>query len=411
MNKPSITCPGCTCLCDDIEVVGTGDLKIVNACELGNEWFKRNLHDASQPVEHRVDGKAVTLDAAIDTARDILNNASAPLVCGLENLSVNAQQEAWKLAESIRGTIDTSLHCHGRASMFSLQKHGKVTATIGEVANRSSLIVFWFCDPVRTHPRLLERLGRGGKRVIVIDETKTATAKQADQFIRLPANEASTALMLVNAIVNEKSVDLTEVSSSGIDEKTLQSLAIELVSSNYGAICYGHTTDDSQFDPAADQLALLVRTLNLKTRFVSLALRRDGNAQSAENVIAWSSGYPFAVNYARSMPRFNGNEYAAESLLANAECDAVLLGPTSQEDFSQMCEAASAHLSRIPTIELTTSGGVKSAAKVVIGIAAAGIDASGDHCRLDDVALPLTKIVSSERPAAVDVLRSLVASM
>ncbi len=407
MIKPSVTCPGCTCLCDDIEVVDSDKLKIVNTCRVGSEWFSRNLLDAANPVKHQVDGKTATLESAIDSARDILQNASAPLVCGLENLSVDAQQATWKLAEAVRGTIDTSLHCRGRASMFSLQKHGKVTATIGEVANRSSLIVFWFCDPVKTHPRLLERLGRDGKRVIVIDAAATATAKEADQFIRLPVHEANAALMLLNAFVNDKSIDLSGLAAYEIDEDTLQSLATELVSSNYGAVCYGHTDHDSQFDPATDQLALLVRTLNLKTRFVSLSLRQDGNAQSAENVIAWSSGFPFAVNYARSMPRFNGNEFSAASVLSKAECDAVLVGPIDANDFDRLPELALAHLNRVPVIELTTGSGVIETAKVMIQVAAAGIDAVGDFCRLDDVALPLARIVTTNRPAAVDVIRSI----
>ncbi len=413
MTKPTVICPGCTCLCDDIEVVDSDGLKIVNACASGKQWFSDGLHYANQPAQHRVDGQVVSLEMAIGAAKDILDKAMAPLVCGLDALNVDAQQEAWKLAKSIHGTIDTSLNNHGRAGLYSLQKHGKVTATIGEIANRSNLIVFWFCDPMATHPRLMERLKCDGKRVIVVDEAETATAKLADTFIELSPSEALSALMMLNAVVREKSFNL-DASASTVGRDTLgsfaESLANELANSTYGAICYGHTTDDSQFDAANDQLALLVRALNLKTRFVSLSIRSDGNAQGAENVIAWSSGYPTAVNYARSMPRFNGNEFSAEQILRRGECDVVLLGPTSEAELGRLSKEANATLSRVATIELTSSKRLVSNAKVSIHVAAPGIDASGDFCRLDDVALPLTGLISTERPAAEEVLRQLIPS-
>ncbi len=68
--------------------------------------------------------------------------------------------EAVRLADRIGATIDTSLADGNRGSMFALQRVGKVTATLGEISSRSDLVVFWFSDPVSTHPRFLERYAR-----------------------------------------------------------------------------------------------------------------------------------------------------------------------------------------------------------------------------------------------------------
>jgi formylmethanofuran dehydrogenase subunit B len=110
------------------------------------------------------------------------------------------------------------------------------------------------------------------------------------------------------------------------------------------------------------------------------------------------------------MPRFNGNEFSAEQILRRGECDVVLLGPTSEAELGRLSKEANATLSRVATIELTSSKRLVSNAKVSIHVAAPGIDASGDFCRLDDVALPLTGLISTERPAAEEVLRQLIPS-
>ena len=50
-----------------------------------------------------------------------------------------------------------------------------------------------------------------------------------------------------------------------------------------------------------------------------------------------------------------------------------LLGPTSTEELGKLSGSARAHLSRIASIELTTSGDVISGGNVVIQIAAGGL--------------------------------------
>ena len=47
----------------------------------------------------------------------------------------------------------------------------------------------------------------------------------------------------------------------------------------------------------------LVRDLNEYTHFVAMSLRGHGNVTGADNVICWSTGFPFGVNLSRGYPR------------------------------------------------------------------------------------------------------------
>ena len=78
-----VACLGCGCLCDDI-AIGVRDGQIVaaeNACPLGIDWFMGP--NAAAESGALVDGRAVTLDEAIDRAAELLAAAKYPLVTGL----------------------------------------------------------------------------------------------------------------------------------------------------------------------------------------------------------------------------------------------------------------------------------------------------------------------------------------
>ena len=99
----------------------------------------------------------------------------------------------------------------------------------------------------------------------------------------------------------------------------LEQLAARLRRVRYGAVLHG---------PAgyADALALLalVRDLARIAHVVALPLRQDGNARGAEDVLAWQTGYPAAVSFARGHPRARPGEFSAAGLLERGETDAAL---------------------------------------------------------------------------------------
>ncbi|MGB1931330.1 MAG: hypothetical protein ACPHO8_18630, partial [Mariniblastus sp.] len=174
-------------------------------------------------------------------------------------------------------------------------------------------------------------------------------------------------------------------------ENTANELVRELVNAKYGSIFFGQVSEHSRFDVAGDSMARLIRSLNDVTRFVSLKLRSDKNAQSAENVLAWSSGFPFAVNHNLGYPRQNGLEFSAESMLERRQCDAILHAShlSETELVEQLPHSARAHFQVIPRIAFSTQA---TAANVHFQMGIPGINESGEHCRIDNVSMPLKKI-------------------
>lgn len=407
MNPTKHVCPGCTLLCDDIEIAKSGTETIAtNACEIGQAYYQLDV--AAERI-HCVAGQPVGLDSAITKAAEVLSASKAPLICGLDQLTTQAQQSAWKLADTLGATIDTTLTNSGRSSMFALQRNGNVSASLGEVANRSDLIVFWFCDPQSSHPRLIERLNAAANhpvgRIIVIDEEKTKTAAVADQFIQIAKSSGPAVIAALQAILSgDKTGEHAPLESTGTTREELETLASKLSSAKYGSIFYGQPNPDSTFDLTTDSLTVLIKKLNDFTRFVGLKLRSDANAQSAENVLAWSTGYPFAVSHSSGYPRYNWLEHAAETTLTRGECDAVLLatGVDMQLTLSDLSRTARDHLGAIPKITLSPIENLPSDIAFQIGVP--GISESGEFCRLDDISLPVSSFTANCEPSAKTIL-------
>lgn len=407
-------------LCDDIELSENGSTwDASRACELGQSHFQ--IEQPPKPT-CRVSGDEAALAVALGRATELLAGAKAPLICGLNQLSTQAQQAAWKIADCVGATIDTTLSNDGRSNMFALQQSGKVSATLGEIASRSDVIVFWFCDPVTTHPRLLERLakptGHPKRRVIVVDEQETSTAKQADRFFQIQKTAAPALLAVLRANLLGADVDASRVeSSTGLSGFQVSDLLTMLTSASYGSLLYDQSNPDSVFDLESDSLSRLVRSLNDTTRFVALKLRHDANAQSGENVLAWSSGFSFAVNHALGFPRSNWLEHSAETVLVRGECDAVLWvgGKEAQAEIAGLPQAAQDTLQSVPVIFLSSGlstdarGGDEGDVQLIqphveFEIGLPGLSGSGEFVRLDDVSLPVKTAGNAMEPSALSIL-------
>src|SRR4051794_2410535 len=195
-----VTCAGCGCVCDDIELAGE---RVVNTCPLGDAWFA--ARSAPAPPVARVDGREAPLEAALDAAAAILGAARAPLVYGLGGTSVETQRVAVALAEALGAVIAPAGSFLDGASGLAFQELGGSTATLGEVRDRAEVVVIWRADPATTHPRLFERLRlpAAGRELVVVDERRTATAERADTFVELPAAGDVEALWTLRALVRE----------------------------------------------------------------------------------------------------------------------------------------------------------------------------------------------------------------
>jgi formylmethanofuran dehydrogenase subunit B len=402
MPERAATCAGCGCGCDDIAVaVAAGGLeRLTGTCRVGDAWFAERTADATWVA--RVDGREVDFAEAVEESAAILGEARLPLVCGLGQTDCESQRAAVALAEAAGAVIDPA----GGAGAAS-QAIGLSTATFGDLRDRAELVVVWRADPVASHPRLLPRLrldraGRAADRtLVVVDAGRTATAEEADEFIELPPELDFEALWAMRALARDVPVDPSLAGQLPRDE--LGELAGRLRASRYGAVLHG---------PAgyADALALLalVRDLARGAHVVALPLRQDGNARGAEDVLAWQTGYPAAVSFARGHPRARQGEFSAAGLLERAETDAALI--VGFDALRHLPPRAAGNLRRIPTIVVDRQSTETAAtARVAFATGVAGIEREGTAHRMDGVPVRLHAPLRSERVGDGEVLAAIEA--
>jgi len=377
------TCAGCGCVCDDIEAtVVDGRLSVARTCALGDAWFAER---AAGPIAS-IEGRAASVDEAADAAAAILARARAPLVYGLGQTSVEAQRRAVALAETVGAVVDPGA---GSGTGLAYQAIGSSTATFGEIRDRAELVVAWRADPAVTNPRLLGRLrldraARGPRALVVVDATRTATAEEADAFVELDAARDFEALWALRALVAGAPLDRDRARDLPLD--ALGELAERLLGAEHVAFLHGALDE-----LGALALLSLVRDLSRQRHAVTLGLRSDANARGAEDVLAWQTGFPAAVSFARGHPRANPGELSAAALLERDEVDAALV--VSCDALEQL-----PGLRELPTVVIDARHTETArAARVAFATAVEGIEVAGTAHRMDGVPIPLRALLDGER--------------
>jgi formylmethanofuran dehydrogenase subunit B len=388
---PDATCAGCGCACDDIEVtVAESRLAgLVRTCPLGDAWFAERTVD--RPPVARLDGEEVGLEEAVEAAAAILKQARSPLVYGLGQTSCEAQRRAVALAEAVGAIVDPA----GRGGAgLAYQAIGSSTATFGEIRDRAELVVAWRADPAATNPRLLGRLRVESQALVVVDATRTATAEGAEAFIELDAAVDFEALWALRALVTRVPLDRERAGGPPLD--ALDDLAERLLGAGHIAVIHGALDELS-----ALALFELVRDLARDRHAVTLGLRGDGNARGAEDVLAWQTGFPTAVSFARGYPRANPGELSAAALLERGDVDAALV--VASDPLEEL-----PGLRELPMVVVDARATATSAAaRVAFATAADGVEVAGTVHRMDGVPIPLRAPLAAERPGAEEVLAAI----
>lgn len=326
-----IACTRCGCVCDDLQVeIRDGAIhRIQPDCALAEEWFRQaGQPAAAAPAE--IDGQPVALTDAIQRSAELLRSAKLPLFFGLSRSSTDGQRAVCELADQLGGIIDTTASLGHGPSIVAFQSAGESTSTLGEVRHRSDLIIYWGCDPLRTHPRHMQRLvdaaglavpdGRAGRHVVVVDSQRTATADRADQFLQAEAGSDLEIFSALRLLLTGRQLRSSHV--GGLPQDVLKQLAERMKAARYGAVFFGVSIAQGRCGHATvEALLRLVTDLNQWTRFVVRRMRVPGDVTGADSVLCWQTGFPFSVSLTRGFPRYGPGEYSAENLLAAGEPD------------------------------------------------------------------------------------------
>ncbi len=414
-------------------------MRTERACAIGEQWFterrpgERWFTTAGDPA-CLINGRPTELADGYKRAAEILSNARHPLVFGLAGVTCEAVRAAVALADRLGASIDPADPASA-ALTTAIQSHGIVTATLGEVRHRTDLIVFWHVDPATTHPRHFERYsltcasrfapgGRADRFCVVVDHEPTATAAEADLFLQIaPGSDATALAALRELLVGEKkhAADGNDdyrskmnrlCDETGAPVAEWQQLVDRMKAARYTALFFdpGRGT----LTPALSQrergqagvlesLLKLAHSMNDKSRLVVVPMGSAGNANGAEQVLTWQTGYPHSVSFAAGYPQCDPQQYSAEAMLSGGEADAALVVDAAA--VASLSEAARAHLAAIPNIVLSArQAAASSSAAVAFRVAVPGIETGGTVFRVDGVPLPLRPALASRHPAAEVVL-------
>jgi formylmethanofuran dehydrogenase subunit B len=384
------------------------------ACVLGKSWFFN--HALDERPDCLVDGQPASVEDGIERAARILAEAKYPAIYGLSDTTCEAQRVAVGIGDWIGGNVDTTTSvCHGPSGV-AFQGVGEVTCSLGEVANRGDLIIFWGSNPAESHPRHFTKYslmpkgmflpnGRKDRTCVLVDVRKTKSAKAADIFLQIKPRKDFEALWILRALSRDLELDARQVEEeTGVPLSAWQDLMDRMKRAKFGVMLFGMGLTMTRGKHLnSEALLALVRDMNAHTRFVCKPMRGHGNVTGADNVVSWRTGFPFGVNLARGYPRFNPGEYTTADVLARGEADAALV--IASDPMSNFSQRAREHLARIPYVALdpketlTTRG-----AAVAFTTATYGINVEGTVYRMDDVPIPLRAAFPSQHPSDFDVL-------
>jgi formylmethanofuran dehydrogenase subunit B len=387
-----VTCAGCGLLCDDVTVErSNATVRLQPPCHLGARWFSERMRPASQTPRATIGGEPAEIEAALARAAELLRHARRPLVYGFDGATVEDARVAVALADRLGALVMTDDVSGPWPGAPARPLRGATTATLGEIRDRSGVVIIWREDPETTHPRLLERLGfaRAAPRtLVVVDDRDTPTSARATLRLRWERERDLDALVSLHALQRDR-----VPAPSDLDAQ-LGTLMEHVSDAPHVAFLYGPgLTGGEGGQRRALALQELSRALSHERHVVTLALPRAAGTIGAQDVLAWQTGYAGNVDLASGHP---------ELLVATHPTDGV--------DVALRIEGAAAALAdRVGEIALCDRPDVD--AQVWVRTAAAGVEATGTAHRLDGVPLGLQAPLAGDAPTAAALLTRLLSEV
>ena len=419
-----VVCPFCGSLCDDIEVVVDKNeiVEVRNACQLGAIKIAGNKDGKRlySPLIKR-NGKfvEVTYDEAVEKAAEILLNADYPIFYGFGSTEAEAHKESIILAEESGAIWDHCPSvCHG-PSVMGIQEIGLAGCTLGEIRNRSDVIIYLGCNPMEAHPRHMSRYttfprgyfrekGFQERTVVVIDIRYTETAKLANLFLQIEPDGDFEFISALRAMVRGKKLAVDQI--SGVPMEKMEELVSIMKNAKSGALFFGlglATTKGKHRN--VDAALSLIRDMNEYTKFYIMPLRGHYNVTGAQNVITWITGYPFAVSLTRGYPQYNPGEFSMANVFANHETDAAVI--VASDPVGNSPKRVMEHFAQIPVITLDPyETPTTRLSEVVFPVTISGVESEGTAYRMDAVPLRLRKVKKPPKGILTDhqVLKKIV---
>ena len=332
IDSQRCTCTVCPLLCDDILITAN---RVEQACGHGRETILAALANderpGAQPAEASENDQLLGRETATTRASVLLSSARRVLITGLANATLEAITAACDLAETLGAAVDAGLPESARAAGPTIARAGEVTAAFEELRDRADLVIFWCCDPTKSHPRFIERFvtpplaGGRQRQTIAIGSGSVMPDASTHRHLPLARDLAVEAARWLQMRIAGRHSTLTDTPLAA----TCVAVEEAMQSADCVAIITGDTDDSVGLE--AWSIVHLVRTIAHDKHAFQIPLGAGlaaggANVAGASAVCTWRYGAAGAIARADRMGSlFLPGESDARRLISRGEVDAVVV--------------------------------------------------------------------------------------
>ncbi len=338
-----------------------------------------------------IEGKEVSLKAAIAEAAKMLAASRFPLIAGL-GTDVAGARAAIALATRIGAVID---HMHADALLRSLdvmRSAHLMTTTLTEARMRADCLLLVGSGIGELRALLGADAGTRSVTWLCPDRDARAFAKGTKINIvgRNPADLPIVLAMLRARIAGRG------IGKGPVADRSIDGMVAQLKGARFGVAIWSVQDLDAL---ATEMLQGIVADLNATTRFTSLPIEPDDNGTGVLQACGWMTGYPMRTSFGRRDPRHDLWAFDTTRLIQAGEIDCALWISSYGSPTPEWSQT-------VPTIALIGAHTrPPSAMRVGIGVGRPGVD--HDSVQFVPAVGALAPVAASKPTNLVSVARAL----
>lgn len=418
MTRESLVCPGCSCLCDDLDVtLEDGRITAVaNICLWGAGKFlsTKKFHTKSPrsrlsafQVRRKERWQEVGYEEAVEEAGALLRQARRPLIYGLTNSGVFAQKAALRLARRLKARLEPADLAFMAPFYAAVKAHGLFWAPLEVIRDEADTVLFWGANPIHSAPRHLVRYavfargrfterGLEDRRVAAVDIYPTELGHFCRPFVQVEPGQELALAAAVAARLSQGAEDTATVAGAS-------KLADFLAKAEYGVMFLGRGVSYGPGPELVERLAALVAWLNRDRLFNLLPLPGDFNSAGLYHLLLQELGSPGAPDFGAA-----GEAVSHLTPVDFQEVDAILVSGAELFWFLQDEQVQDLKRRQVPLVVLSPFANRTTAqASVLFPVALEGVEVAEEAYRLDGLPVALQGLTSSPWPAAQQILADL----
>lgn len=397
-------CTACPLLCDDLV---DGPRGVEHACEAGAAAFAAARTLATAGGEAWLNAAPAASDQAIDAAAAAIVGGSRVLFTGLGDATLEAILAACDLAETIGAAVDSGGSEAARVTGPTIARVGEVTAEWEELRDRADLVLFWFCDPARSHPRFLERFVQPSpavakdRQTIAVGPDAVLPPGPRHRHLPLPAEAEVDAARILQARMAARSTTATAIDAA------CGSVAEAIAA----AECVGFVTrhDDDLLGLRSWSAASVLRGIAHARPAFQIPLGGGVRGGANEKGVAAVSGWRYAATAAipradRGGAEFRPAECDARRMIERGDVDCVVVVGRAS---AAVDAAVAAQGDRLLIVRITEAAEPVAGAAIQIRTASQFMHRHGSMLRGDGRLIRLGDTAPTERPSTEVVVRAI----